>query len=181
MEKKKWARAKNEFGLTPKQETFVQEYLIDLNAVKAAQRAGYAKSTSAEASQLFLKDEIIAARIEMLTNERAKKTGLTAEYVISGLMRIAGVDVRQLHDGEGKLLAIHELPDDVAHSISSIDIYKDFTEGVEIGETKRFKLHDKLKAFELLGRHLKLFTDKVELSGQVSLAEKLERARKRKG
>lgn len=180
MDKKKWARERNEFGLTERQERFAQEYLVDLSSTAAAERVGYTGRTAENVGRNLAKDPIVKKRIEDLAGARAQKTGLTAEYVINGLMRIAGVDVRQLHDQDGKLLAIQDLPDDVAHAVSSIDIYKDFTEGVEIGETKRFKMHDKMKAYELLGKHLKLFTEKIEHSGAIGLAEKLERARKRR-
>jgi phage terminase small subunit len=104
-------------ALTPKQQLFIKEYLVDLNGSAAMRRAGYkSKNPDVDASKLLVNPSIKKA-IDEAVKERAEKTGITAEFVLNGIKAIA---------------------------------------------TKGEKESDKLKAYELLGKHLKLFTDKIE-------------------
>lgn len=68
--------------LTPKQERFCDEYLIDLNATQAAIRAGYSKRTAQEQSSRLLSKAIVSERIEVLKLERSEKTKIDAAWVL---------------------------------------------------------------------------------------------------
>ncbi|WP_255551747.1 terminase small subunit [Erythrobacter crassostreae] len=71
--------------MTPKQEAFVREYLVDLNATQAAIRAGYSKRTAHVIGHENLTKPEIAAAIEVAMNDRAKRTEITADYVLEGI------------------------------------------------------------------------------------------------
>jgi len=113
--------------MTPKQEAFIREYLIDLNATQAAERAGFSAKTAYSIGQDNLNKPEIAAAIQAAMNARAERTEITADYVLKGI--------------------------------------KDVTERCA-KEGEEFNPPSALKGYELLGKHLKLFTDKTELTGK---------------
>ena len=138
--------------LTPKQERFVDEYLVDLNATAAAKRAGYSeKSASRIAIELLNKTHVSAA----IQERRAKLRGkleISQEAVLQELASIAfanGTDFVTV-TGAGLLCvkATSEVPKNKLPAIAGIK-YSQL--GIEI------KLHDKVRALELLGKHLGVF------------------------
>lgn len=165
-------------ALTPKQQLFVDEYLVDLNATKAAIRAGYsAKTAHSQGPRLLEKVEIRDA-ISRAQKERAAAVKVEAHEVLRELKRIALVDIGQAFDADGNLLPIKDMPPDVRRAIAGIEV-EEVTEKdakdpagkpVSLGRIKKVKLIDKKGALELLGKHLKLFVDRVEHSGAVPIA-----------
>lgn len=113
--------------LTPKQDMFVREYLIDLNATQAAIRAGYSPKTAYSIGEENLKKPEIAKAIQLGMDKRAEKAIITADEVLSNIRRLA--QKAEDMDDNGNAL----------------------------------------RANELLGKHLKLFTDKIEQSGNINL------------
>lgn len=102
-------------------------------------------------------------------NARAE---LYVEKLIHELRQIALVDIRQLYNGAGGLLPPHEWPDDIAKAVAGVDTFEEFgAEGEKLGETKKVKLWDKLKAIELAGKNLSLFIDKTEVKHTVTLED----------
>jgi phage terminase small subunit len=71
--------------LTPKQERFINEYLIDLNATQAAIRAGYSKKTSKSQGQRLLTNVDIAAAIARAQGDRTERTNITQDYVLESI------------------------------------------------------------------------------------------------
>jgi phage terminase small subunit len=110
--------------LTRKQQAFVNEYLVDLNATKAAERAGYSAKTAYSIGQENLKKPAIAQAVESAMEERAERTQITQDYVLSGIKAV-------------------------------------------VEATRKEKPDTALKGYELLGKHLKLFTDKHEIDGEI--------------
>jgi phage terminase small subunit len=147
--------------LNDRQELFCQEYLVDLNGSAAAVRAGYSEKGSRVAASKLMDRLEVRQRIQELMNERTERVQVTADEVLQELLAIAKVDINAIFGPSGELLPISEIPEATRRAIASVDVYKDFTEGVEIGETKKIKLWDKLRALELLGKHLKLFGPEV--------------------
>ena len=74
--------------LTPKQQRFVGEYLIDLNATKAAIRAGYSKKTAKQQGARLLTNVDIQTVIQRAMDERSLRTGIKADRMIAELARI---------------------------------------------------------------------------------------------
>ncbi len=152
--------------LTVKQQCFVAEYLIDLNATQAAIMAGYSPKTANEQGSQLLANLSVRARIDQALAERSRRTGINADLVLDELgklMRVNADDVINMRDATVKGSATR---DDTA-AIASVKVKVIPTEDGEIVE-REVKMHDKLKAIELVGKHLGMFQNKLELSGQVN-------------
>lgn len=155
--------------MTDKQRAFCAEYLVDLNATQAAIRAGYSESTARSIGHENLTKPDIEAEIQRLMKERASRVEVTSDMVLRELLNLACVDVGQVFGENGSLLPIHSIPENVRKAISGIDVYEEYAGHGEdrenIGQTKKLRFWDKTKALEMLGRHLKMFTEKLEHSG----------------
>ena len=162
-------------SLTGKQRRFVDEYLIDLNATQAAIRAGYSEKTAYSIGQQNLKKLEVAAAIQQAMNKRSQRTEITADRVLQELALIGFADMGTYLnlDSGTATLDWSDLPEGATKVISEItqEVYLE-GRGDDAENVKRtkFKLHDKRAALVDLGRHLKLFTDKTEVSADASLA-----------
>lgn len=154
--------------LNAKQQRFVEEYLIDLNATQAAIRAGYKKSeyTDTNANKL-LENTRISEAIDKAMAERSKRTGINQDRVIQELARIAFVNPQNVINAEDGSVKDGATEDDLA-CIQSVKV-KTMSGDKGWSEEREVKLNDKLKALELLGKHLGMFTDKVELEADMDL------------
>ena len=148
--------------MTKKQKRFVEEYLIDLNATQAAIRAGYSPDTAKSIGSENLTKPDIQARIAKAMAERSRRTGVNADRVVMELAKIAFVNANDVIDMETATVKAGALPEDTA-AIQSVKIKTFGEDGLE----REIKMADKLRALELLGRHLGMFKDKVELSGSL--------------
>ena len=153
--------------LTAKQARFVDEYLVDLNATQAAIRAGYSKKTARAIGHENLTKLDIAKAIQEKVGKLSIKTQMTAEMVIEELRKLGFVDVKKLYDENGDLLPIHELPDEIAACVSSVEVVKRQARGGEVEYVHKVRLWDKKGALELLGKHFAQFTDRVQHTGQI--------------
>lgn len=157
--------------MNQKQKAFATEYVTDYNATQAAIRAGYSeRSAYSQAHELLKKPEIKEA-IKELEEAASERTAITKDMVLKELARVAFVDPRKLFDEEGRPKDIRFLDADTAAALSSVDIYEEFDyngdEKELSGYTKKYKWSDKLRALEMLGKHLGMFTDKVHVEGTV--------------
>ena len=148
--------------MTKKQKRFVEEYLIDLNATQAAIRAGYSPDTAKSIGSENLTKPDIQARIAKAMAERSRRTGVNADRVIMELAKIAFVNASDVIDADTATVKADALPEDTA-AIQSVKVKTFGEDGLE----REVKMADKLKASELLGKHLGMFKDKVELSGSL--------------
>lgn len=169
--------------LSDKQERFCQEYVKDFNASQAAIRAGYSEKGSTVQGTRLLANVSVRARVASLKALVEREAIVSAVDVLKELKRLATVDLGGAFDQNGKLLPVHMMPEDVRRALAGIDVFDEF-EGTgrdreKIGETTKIKIHDKTRALELLGKYLKMFTDKVELDVSDSLASILKAARER--
>ena len=139
--------------LTRKQQLFVEEYLIDLNATQAAIRAGYSPNTANEQGARMLANVSIRACVDTSLAERSKRTGVNQDRVIEELAKLAFVNATDVIDLDSASLINDATRADTA-AITSVKVKsgEDFTE-------REIKLADKLKALELLGKHLGMFKD----------------------
>lgn len=148
--------------MTKKQKRFIEEYLIDLNATQAAIRAGYSTDTANEQGCRMLANVSIRSQIDKAIAERSKRTGVNADRVIMELAKIAFVNATEVIDPKTATIKADALPEDTA-AIQSVKVKTFGEDGLE----REIKMADKLKALELLGKHLGMFKDKVELSGSL--------------
>lgn len=158
--------------LTEKQKRFVEEYLIDLNATQAAIRAGYSPNTAKDIGCENLAKPNIRACIDKEIAERSKRTGINQDRVIRELARLAFVNANDVIDMEEATLKDGATEDDTA-AITSVKVKTIPTKEGE-GIEREIKLTDKLKALELLGKHLGMFKDKVEIDATVKSTAKLD-------
>jgi len=157
-------------GLTAKQEQFVQEYMIDLNATQAAIRAGYKPSSAEDIGRQLLRKTPVAAAIARAKAERARRTGFNADRVLEELALIAFADLGEFVEfGPGGIRIKDAEGLDVRMRRAMAEVTETKT---ETGGSLKFKLHDKLGALKLLGQHLGMFVDKVEHrhSGEVKVS-----------
>lgn len=156
--------------LSDKQMLFVQEYLIDLNATQAAIRAGYSENTAYSQGQRLLKNVEVQKAIDEAKQCRSKRTLITQDRVLEEIAKVAFGDIRSIYDDNGNLLHPHEWEDDTAAMISGMDVSTERDkDSNEMTVTTKVRLNDKLRALEMAGRHLKLFTDKTEHSGEIAI------------
>lgn len=164
--------------LTPKQARFVAEYLVDLNATQAAIRAGYSMKTADSIGLQLLRKTQVASAIQRGQEERAQRVEVTQDMVVRELARVAFSDARRLFREDGSLKAPHELDDDTAAALASIEILEEYAgsgkERCLVGYTKKVRRWDKTKALELLGRHLSMWKDAATLTVRFGLADLLE-------
>lgn len=149
--------------MTKKQKRFVEEYLIDLNATQAAIRAGYSPATAKEIGCENLTKPNISEAISKAMAERSRRTGINQDRVLQELARIGFAKITDVVDPETAEIRTDASDDDLA-CIQSIKIKPN-----EFGTEREVKLYDKKAALVDLGKHLGLFKDKVELSGDMDL------------
>lgn len=138
--------------LTEKQKRFVDEYLVDLNATAAAKRAGYSEKTADRIGPELLGKTCVSAAIQEAIKKRQKRVEITQERVLEELAAIAfanGTDFATItRNGLVRLTPTDDLSEDKKKAVAVI---KEGQYGTEV------KLHDKVKALELLGKHLGVF------------------------
>ena len=156
--------------LTPKQKLFVEEYLVDLNATQAAIRAGYKNPDIGR--QLITKNNV-QEKIQERMHDREIRTEITQDKVLKELAAIAfsnGSDFAKVITKTGKnkrgeeieyqdveLELTDRLPPEKKKAIAGIKMGKN---GIEVSTC------DKVKALELLGRHLGMWNDKLQVENQ---------------
>lgn len=149
--------------MTGKQERFVEEYLIDLNATQAAIRAGYSPKTANEQGARLLAKVSVQAAISKAQAERSRRTGINQDRVIRELAKVAFLNPVDVIDMDEATIQGQANRDDTA-CIASVKVKTIPTDDGPITE-REVKTYDKLKALELLGKHLGMFSDKLKVEG----------------
>jgi phage terminase small subunit len=157
-------------GLGPKQNRFVAEFLKDLNATQAAIRAGYSpKAANSKGSQLYANAKV-RAEIDAAIERRSERVVVEIDDVLRELLTFSRLDLGKAFAEDGSLLPVKEMPEEVRRAISGIDVEELFDgrgEGRKhVGNIRKVRFWDKAKGLELLGRHLKMWTDKLSLTGK---------------
>ena len=155
--------------LTPKQQAFVREYLVDLNASAAYRRAGYTSGNPNVNAPRLLARAGIQAEISKHMAARSEKVELTAEQVLREIKTAAFLDPLQLFAEDGTLLPLSRMPEAARRAIAGLEVEELYDGRGEdrrmIGYLKKIKLVSKEGTLTLAGRHLGMFVDKKELSG----------------
>lgn len=154
-------------ALTKKQKRFIEEYLIDLNATQAAIRAGYKKSeyTDTNANKL-LENTRIREELDKRMAERSKRTGINQDRVVNELAKIAFVKMSDIVDEKCRIRK--DAKEEDLGCIESIKVKTSTSANMKSVE-REVKLSPKLKALELLGRHLGMWNDKIDINADMEL------------
>ena len=146
-------------NLTPKRERFVEEYLVDLNATQAATRAGYSPKTAQQQGSRLLNRPEVRAAIDAAIERRTERVEINQDYVLRGLVenfersmqhRKVRATASSAGDSEGAVVGDYRYDGSVAN-----------------------------KALELLGRHLGMFKDNVNLNVNEDLVQAIRDGRNR--
>ena len=149
--------------LTAKQQRFCDEYLIDLNATQAAIRAGYSPKTAEQTASRLLTIVKVSDEIAREMAERSKRTGINQDRVVQELAKLAFVNIADVVDLDSATVKENATGEDLA-CIQSVKIKPS-----EFGTEREIKLYDKKASLELLGKHLGMFKDKLEVEADMDL------------
>ncbi len=165
-----------------KQEMFCREYIVDFNATKAAERAGYAKKAAGQQASRLLKDVKIRSRLAELIDARNERTQIDADWVLQRAAAMASFDIRMILDSQGNVMEPRDWPDIAGVAIHSIDVSElGGDDGTPLALIKKIKRVDPLRALEVVGRHVDVqaFKDRIEHSMSEDMASAIQQARKR--
>lgn len=172
-------------ALTAKQQRFVVEYLVDLNATQAAIRAGYAAKGAKDQAYQLMQRPVIAAAIKEAMEARNQRTQVDADYVLNRLTEIDQMDLLDILDDDMSIKPLSKWPKVWRQSLSGFDIAEMF-EGVGkerdlVGLMKKIKWPDKVKNLELLGKHVNVnaFRKQVAVDVTLTLSQRMAKARER--
>ncbi|AMY87438.1 terminase small subunit [Salmonella enterica subsp. enterica serovar Anatum str. USDA-ARS-USMARC-1765] len=171
--------------LTAMQEAYAQEYTkCPENQTQAAINAGFSPNTAAVKASVMMRDERIQKRIAELMEERNKRLRVSADYVLLRLVEIDQMDVIDILNDDGTLKPIREWPKIWRTTLSGFDLSSTIMNMDEDSiETilKKIKWPDKVKNLELIGKHVDVnaFKERLEVSGTVTIADRMAKARRR--
>ena len=142
--------------MNAREQRFCEEYMVDLNARAAAERAGYKPGTARQAGcwvdgdSRRAKPEVMA-RVDALRDEQSRRTGITADRVLAEYARIAFANIADITDG---VRLLDDAGRDDLAAVASVKV-KQGSGGTDCD----VRMYDKLKALDMLGRHLGMFVD----------------------
>lgn len=155
---------------------FTGQYLICLDPQEAAIFAKYSKTTARTKAYLWVSDSEknpkphVYQAVQAAMAKREKRTEITQDMVVKELARLAFVDHRKFYDENNHLIPITELDDDTAAALAGFEHVTIRDEKKEDAEyVKKIKTYDKKGSLELLGRHLKMFTDNIHFTGDLDI------------
>lgn len=173
--------------LTPKQEAFCREYLIDLNGTQAAIRAGYSKRTANEQAARLLANVSVSSHLKTLMDARNERTQIDADWVLKRLAQDATADVADLYDEFGGLKPVKDWPMAWRTGlVAGIDTVQERDGQDDDGKpqyvtVRKVRLADRAKLLEMIGKHVNVaaFKDRIDLNITDELAERMARAKQR--
>jgi len=164
--------------LTPKQETFVSEYLVDLNATQAAIRAGYSAKTAYSIGEENLRKPEIRRAISLQMDNRTQRLTLDSDAVLKRLIEVDQMDLLDILNNDLSIKPLSEWTGAWRTTISSIEIVEQLAgasgEREIIAFIKKIKLPDKQKNLEMLGRHIDIQAWRNRTTPEVKLNMSLD-------
>lgn len=174
--------------LTLKQEAFVQEYLKNGHNGTAAYKKAYPDSSdraSETGAHRLLRNAEIQKRIQNYKKRAQKRTEITQDRVIMELARVAFADIGLIaawdESGNMTLKKSEDLTAEQTAAIQSIQANDHFYQGEKIGTRITYRMHDKLKALELLCKHLGILDGSGDGSGAKGGSDVTQRLRRTLG
>ncbi len=167
--------------LTILQEKFCQEYLVDTNGKQAAIRAGFSLRSAKNQACNLLRKPHIRKRLDELKASRNERVHLNADYVLQRLLEIDQMDALDILETDGNLKPVAKWPLLWRQLISNIEVSEMARRDGTVVTVKKIRWPDKIKNLEMLGRHSSIcaFKEKIEISGQNELAERIKASRER--
>ena len=152
----------NTRNLTTKQQRFVEEYLIDLNATQAAVRAGYSRNCAGQIGDENLKKPQIAAAVAEAKRERSVATKIDSDWVLRQAVELHRRCMQEIKPARNPKTR-QQIKDEDGNLL--------FT----------FNAAAANRALELIGKHVEIgaFKERIEVSGGLSLVERINRGRAR--
>lgn len=166
-------------ALTTRQRRFAEHYAMSGNGAESARLAGYAYKIARISAQEVLSNPNVVALVDELRKERLEQLGVRPDRVLEELSASAFVDPKDVFDEDGDLLPVRRMPKVTRRAIKKIRIRKHFDKktGEQIGEDIDVEFNDKLRANEILGRHLGILKETpVQINQQNVFAAIVERA-----
>ena len=147
--------------LTNKQQRFVEEYMIDLNATQAAIRAGYSPKYADREGHKLVENSRVSEAISIAMAERSRRTGINQDRIVNELAKIAFVNMLDIVDEEGRIRS-----DATEEDLACIESIKHKESSSINGDSteREVKIASKLKALELLGKHVGMWNDKLNVN-----------------
>ena len=155
--------------MTPKQQRFVEEYLIDLNATQAAIRAGYSAKTASSQGERLLRNVEVMRAVAEAKAARSEETGINAAWVLKRLADEAFADMADLYDELGRVKPVKEWPLVWRQGlVAGVEVE---TIGEGAGHVTKIKISERIKRVELIGKHIDVqaFKEKIEHSGTMTV------------
>lgn len=179
----------------PKHERLCQEYLIDLNQTEAAKRAKYSANTAAQQASRLFNNVKIQARIAELMAQRNERTRVTQDRVVKELAMLGFSDLQNYITIDALTGAIQakgfeDMPPNESRALKAIKEDRAIKEdangkGVTVYDKVSFVMHDKIRALEILARHLGMLVERHELMGEdggpIKIEYVLVKTKKHKG
>lgn len=157
--------------LTPKQEKACRAF-VQLSDMSAAYRVAYntkkmkPATINRKAFELFALGKI-GARVEELRANLAKRNDITEDRVLQEYAKLAFLDPRKFFNKDGDLISIHNLPAEVAATLTGMDVTTSFNKENESIETvKKIKYSDKKGALDSAAKCLGMFIERHEHTGK---------------
>lgn len=174
-------------ALTPKQQMFIERYVLTLNATQAYQEAfqGCTWTSANSHGSALLKDSRIALEIKRRLAPQLERYRPDAANILAEFANLAFSNVRDLYDEDGALIPVHKLPARVTAAMKKVKSREitatDLVSGEEkvIGHVHEVEMIDKVRPLHLLGLQEGLFGEKIELQAGTGFAEALRELRER--
>jgi len=159
-------------SLNARQRLFPYEYVKDFNGTKAAKRCGYSKKTARQQGTRLLSNAAIKRAIDKLVKKRTDKAIMDRDELLHELTIIGRSDLRDYLDidpdtGAIRAKGFENMPEGTSRALKAIKedrVIKENADGkqVTVYDKVKFELHDKMKALELMGRHLGMFNEEAK-------------------
>lgn len=150
-------------SLSAKQERFVEEYLVDLNATQAAIRAGYSKKSAHVQGPRLLGNARVSTAIASAKADRSRRSEITQDMVLAELAKVGFSDPRNVFSAMGGIVEPQDWGDNTAGAISSVEVVRrqsgehDEDGRPLIEHVHKIRFWDKISALEKIGKHLGMF------------------------
>lgn len=162
----------DEYGLTPQQRTYADNFVLTGNKRASAIAAGAKPASAGKTAERMSTNVHIQKYVDMRKGQTAvvleNDYGITRERLLRELAAVAFLDPARLYDDNGEILPVNKMDEMTRRAIAAVDVQEmTDSDGVLIGYSKKIKVNPKIAAIELLGRHLRMWNEKDGGQGSI--------------